>query len=100
MKNIDDWYSTEFPLLQLPFLNRGSLFSRIPTADTPVEVHLLDDHILIVLVWPKTNGMVQLYVHPDYNRFEYVFIDTGIKPVGILLSPQPTSMLNALIAPH
>ena len=64
------------------------------------SAHLLADHVLIVPVWLKTNGTVQLYVHPDYNKFEYVFIDMGIKPVGILLSPQPTSMLNAFIAPH
>jgi len=54
-----------------------------------MEVHLSDDHVLIVLVWLKTNGTVGFYVLPDYNKSKRVFIDTGSKPVSILLLLNP-----------
>ena len=50
--------------------------------------------------WSLKTFLVMKNIDDWYATEFALFIDTGIKPVGILLSPQATSMLNALMALH
>ncbi|KAF8341003.1 hypothetical protein F5887DRAFT_1136152 [Amanita rubescens] len=89
----DDDRVMEFVLMKLEFfdgplsaLARPPLFSRISafkTAGVVMNVFLLDpsQRLLSAFVWLSSSNTIGLYVLLDWEKAEYVFIDTGIEGV-------------------
>lgn len=68
---------------------RPPLFSRISafkTAGVVMNVFLLDpsQRLLSAFVWLSSSNTIGLYVLLDWEKAEYVFIDTGIEGVRLL----------------
>jgi len=66
------------------------IFSRVTdfkTTGVVMNVFLLDPSIrlLSAFVWVSTSNTIGLYALPDWNKKEYVFIDTGIECVRIII---------------
>ncbi|KAF9476856.1 hypothetical protein BDN70DRAFT_907453 [Pholiota conissans] len=90
----DDDRVMEFVLMRLTFSDGPSgessinppVFSRVTgfrTTGVVMNVFLLDpsERLLSAFIWVSTSNTIGLYALPDWNKKEYVFIDTGIECV-------------------
>ncbi|KAK0221161.1 hypothetical protein EDD85DRAFT_779563 [Armillaria nabsnona] len=88
----DDTQIMEFILMRLRFpepLANGALngpptfnhVTRFKTKGVVMNVFLLDPvaRLLSSYIWISTSNTIALYLLPDWNKDEYVFIDTGIE---------------------
>ena len=84
----------EFVLMRLTFSDGPSgesspyppIFSHVAefrTTGVVMNVFLLDpsERLLSAFIWVSTSNTIGLYVLPDWDKKEYVFIDTGIECV-------------------
>lgn len=92
----DDDRVMEFVLMRLTFSDGPSgessihppVFSHVTgfrTTGVVMNVFLLDpsERLLSAFIWVSTSNTIGLYALPDWNKKEYVFIDTGIECVSI-----------------
>lgn len=91
----DDDRVMEFVLMRLTFSDGPSgesspnppIFSHVTefrTTGVVMNVFLLDpsERLLSAFIWVSTSNTIGLYALPDWNKKEYVFIDTGIECVS------------------
>ncbi|KAF8058626.1 hypothetical protein FPV67DRAFT_1523101 [Lyophyllum atratum] len=91
----DDERIMEFVLMRLKFSDSPSgesainppVFSHVTdfkTAGVVMNVFLLDPtaRLLSAFVWVSTTNTIGLYALPDWDKPEYVFIDTGIECIA------------------
>jgi hypothetical protein len=84
----------EFVLMRLTFSDGPSgesspyppVFSHVTgfqTTGVVMNVFLLDptERLLSAFIWVSTSNTIGLYTLPDWDKKEYVFIDTGIECV-------------------
>jgi len=90
----DDDRVMEFVLMRLTFSDGPSgesspqppIFSHVTefrTTGVVMNVFLLDpsERLLSAFIWVSTSNTIGLYALPDWDKREYVFIDTGIECV-------------------
>jgi len=91
----DDGRIMEFVLMRLTFSDGPSgesspdppIFSHVTefrTTGVVMNVFLLDpcERLLSAFIWVSTSNTIGLYALPDWDKKEYVFIDTGIECVS------------------
>jgi hypothetical protein len=89
----------EFVLMRLTFLDGPSgessphppIFSRVTafrTTGVVMNVFLLDpsERLLSAFIWVSAHNTIGLYALPDWDENEYVFIDTGIECVSLVIT--------------
>ena len=101
----DDSRLMEFVLMKLKFYDSPSgestgmppNFARVTafrTAGVVMNVFLLDPiaRLLSAFVWVSSTNTIGLYALPDWDKLEYVFVDTGIECVCSHLHPHPVHL--------
>jgi hypothetical protein len=96
----DDDRVMQFVLMRLTFSDGPSgesspdppIFSHVTefrTTGVVMNVFLLDpsERLLSAFIWVSTSNTIGLYALPDWEKKEYVFIDTGIECVCSLSHP-------------
>ena len=90
----------EFVLMKLEFPLEGEpVFSELATFKTigvVMNVFLLDpsSRLLSAFVWVASSNTIGLYALLDWNKEEYVFIDTGIECVRASLIFAPATVAH------
>lgn len=64
-----------------------------------MNVFLLDPpgRLLSAFVWVASTNTIGLYALLDWDKPEYVFINTGIQCVSMMISSKPFRILNLML---